>query len=153
MVADLRGFLPAGNLEGFLKWFEEGHGRESAHECLVRELREELAQVDVAVESDELAGLRFSHVRTVTEGPEAIAAENYLQCRRLDVYDLVAESPSAKNLLQRILQQADVGKDVAWATSQEIIRGRARQRMVIGSHTPYLFGKQRYRSHDPDFSG
>ena len=68
MVADLRGFLPSGNLEGFKKWFEDGHGRESAPECLQRELREELAQVGMSIALEELAGIRFSHVRTVTEG-------------------------------------------------------------------------------------
>jgi pimeloyl-ACP methyl ester carboxylesterase len=153
MAGDIRGFLPSNNFEEFLSWFGKGHGRETAQECLQRELREELAQVGLQLELDELAGVRFSHVRTVREGPELLAAENYHQYRIIDVYDLDLESAQGRDLLSKIQVHADRGKDIVWATSQEIIRGRDRFGNLIGSHTPYLFGKVRYRSHEPAFWG
>ena len=151
MVGDLRGFLPNKHLAAFLDWFAGGNGRETAHECLSRELSEELTQANLQVQSEEIAGLRFVHVRTVHEGPDHIAAERYLQYRIFDVYDPVADTIAGRELLSRIKSHATTSNDMLWATSQEIIRGRHRQGHVIGAHSPYLFGQTRYRSQDPAF--
>jgi pimeloyl-ACP methyl ester carboxylesterase len=151
MFGDLRGFLPNKHLPSFLEWFASGIGRETAHECLSRELSEELKQADMEVRPEEIAGLRFVHVRTVHEGPDHIAAERYLQRRIFDVYDPVADSVAARELVGRIKSHASTSKEMVWATSQEIIRGRHRQGHVIGAHSPYLFGQTRYRSQDPAF--
>jgi hypothetical protein len=149
MTNDVRGFLPYKNLDEFINWFDKGDGRESAQECLQRELGEELAEAGLEPESAELSGVQFSFVRTVREGPEAIAAESYIQFRIFDIYDMVVESAREHNLLLKIQAHATIGKDLCWATSNEIIRGRSRSSHIIGAHTPYLFGQTRYRPQDP----
>jgi hypothetical protein len=151
MEGDVRGFVPHERLDEFITWFNEGHGRESAGECLQRELREETAEAGLKIESEKLTGLRFAHVRTIREGPEPISGESYLQYRVFDVYDLVVESAYGREVLRKIQAHANLGKKMIWATSQDIIRGRDRSGRVIGAHTPYLFGQRRYRSQDPAF--
>jgi hypothetical protein len=110
MVDDIRGFLPYKHLDDFMAWFNEGHGRESAQECLRRELQEETAQAGLKTASKEFTGVRFAHVRTVNEGLEAIAAEAYLQLRVFDVYDVIAESARGRDLLRKIQTHATVAR-------------------------------------------
>jgi len=152
MVNDVRGFLPYKHLNDFIRWFQDGHGRESASECLHRELQEEMAEAGLQSQSDEISGVRFVQVRTINEGPEAIAAEHYLQFRIFEVYDLVAASSKGAELIRRLEAHATLGGEMIWVTSQEIIRGRDRNGHVVGAHTPYLFGHTRYRSQDPAFA-
>ena len=147
------GSYPNEQLEEFLNWFRQGHGRETADQCLYRELHEETAQVGIEIESDELTGIRFGHVRTIQEGPEQIAAEGYLQYRIFDVYDLVPETARGHDLVRKIWDHAVSSQDMISASAQEMKRGRDRFGHVIGVTAPYLFGQQRYRASDPIFVG
>jgi hypothetical protein len=149
MRNDVRGFLPYRCLNEFINWFDGGRGRENAQECILRELGEEFAEIGFETGLVKLPDVRLSFVRTVREGPEAIAGENYVQFRTFDVYEVVAES--ARDFLSNIQAHAAVERDLFWATSNEIIRGRHRSGHVIGAHSPYLFGQTRYRSQDPPF--
>ena len=105
MENDLRGKLPYKHLDEFLRWFEEGHGRESAQECLQRELREEMAEVGLTLMSDELTGVRFVHVRHAREGLGSYSAETYVQFRFFDVFDIGTEFTQGQELLRKIEAQ------------------------------------------------
>jgi SMODS-associated NUDIX domain len=153
MVSDLRGFLPYEQLDEFLNWFRQGQGRETADQCLYRELHEEAAQIGIEIQSDELTGIRFAHVRTIQEGPEIVPGESYVQYRIFDVYDLVPETARGQDLARRIWDHAVCSQDMISASAQEIKRGRDRSGHLIGSTAPYLFGHQRYRASDPIFVG
>jgi ADP-ribose pyrophosphatase YjhB (NUDIX family) len=63
MRSDLRGFLPGRALPGFVRWFDRQEDRESALECVRRELAEELAEIDHPELAVGIDRLHFTHVR------------------------------------------------------------------------------------------
>ncbi|TMR06993.1 hypothetical protein ETD83_02300 [Actinomadura soli] len=142
---DLRGFLPGKSIPAFERWFLSGAYRESATECLRRELAEELNEVELPHLVPHVRRLTFSHLRTTTTGPEPVAGKDYLQLRRFEVHDLCVGDAAAHQLrIELVRAGADVSVPlVICATSAEIRDGRHR-RALIGGHAGFLSGDRRY---------
>ena len=144
MSHDLRGFVPSRNGIGFLRWYDHGTDRESAAECLRRELREELAEAGHP-ELVPLAGqLRFEKVRSVVDGPRPTPGKPYRTVRSFEVYDVVADAPDAIELLRRLLE---LGRDaneteIVLVKAADIEEGRCGQHL-IGPQSAFLLGNRR----------
>ena len=127
-----------------------GEGRETAQECVRRELEEELAEVGQNLKIN-LRDVSLSRVRAVYEGPDTVPGESYIQLRRFEIYEFETSLTKAKTLLKDVTECVSRTTEVISPTSKEIIRGRNQLGRIIGSHAPYLFGGRRYRSPDPAF--
>lgn len=144
MVRDLRGFVPARSLARFVRWFVAGTGRESAAECLRRELSEELrGHLDRRTAAD-VARARFRPLRTVMEGPTRVPGQSSRQLRRLEVFDLGIDDDASARVRRHLVE---LGQDPAalaflCATSAEIMAGWC-GRMPIAPHAGYLLGGRR----------
>ncbi|SEF36502.1 hypothetical protein SAMN05421837_110257 [Amycolatopsis pretoriensis] len=144
MRADLRGTLPAGALRPFQAWFATNSYRETAGECLLRELREELSEVGLGALEPLTRSLVFSPVRTVREGPAPVPGKPYLQVRNFEVYDLALLSPDALRLRRELV---DAGHDESrpgaiCANFGDIAHGRLRA-ALIAPHSAFLAGPER----------
>jgi hypothetical protein len=141
---DIRGFLPAGSVRGFLRWFASGCYREDAVECLHRELVEELVEVGVPELVDDVPGLTFTHLRSVVEGPGPAPGRNYRQLRRFDVCELVMVDGRANRFRRRLLDAgADPGTPfVLCANASDIRHGRVGD-VLIAPQTAFLIGRSR----------
>lgn len=143
---DLRGCLPRGNLLQFVRWFNKySPERESFNECLHRELDEELAEVKLTAVLKISKDLKFQHIRTVTEGPESVAGQPFMQYRIFEVYEINQTTHEANEFIQQLFEVACKHPDLLIASSQEIITGKSRSGKQIGSHACYLIGKRRCR--------
>ena len=149
MRCDVRGFIPSEALPAFRAWFAEVSDRESAEDCLRRELGEELAEVGL---SEVLLPeqLKFRHVRTVEEGPEFVSAIGCEQFRIFDVYEILEDS-SSEALLQALREHSKGSPNLLWVDADSAKRGRGPGGWVIAAHVPYLFGTRRFREGDPPF--
>jgi ADP-ribose pyrophosphatase YjhB (NUDIX family) len=141
MHADLRGFVPAGSLGRFVRWFVSGADRETAAECLRRELAEEVAGHIDATLAGAIAELAFRPVRTVMEGPRRVPGQSFRQLRRFEVYDLATADPASARLHRRLIE---LGKDPAVTTilgadSSQIAAGWCGN-TPIAPQAAYLFG-------------
>ncbi|MFC4586280.1 SMODS-associated NUDIX domain-containing protein [Sphaerisporangium corydalis] len=150
MQHDLRGFMPARRLAPFLRWFHGGSNRESAMECLRRELREELAEVGHPEVATGVETMAFRFVRRLLEPPRSVPGTDYRQVRIFEVYDLEAADESALRLRSRLLELARTPSDqqVILAAGQDIIGGRYGE-LFIGPQSAFLFGTRRYRQDIP----
>ncbi|WP_189333958.1 hypothetical protein [Actinoplanes ianthinogenes] len=134
MRHDLRGFLPLRSVISFLRWYASGRDRESAVDCVRRELREELAEVGHP-ELVPLAGaLTLTLVRGVFERPPKYGrAERVV--RRFDVYDVIPDDPDAVELVNRLVA---LGRDPA---EQQVIAVSSAD-IELGRHGPFLVAPQ-----------
>jgi ADP-ribose pyrophosphatase YjhB (NUDIX family) len=148
MQNDVRGFVTKGTFSSFQAWFKSEAHRETAEECLRRELEEELDEVSLSF--SQLADLNFRKVRAVDEGPEFVEAHKYWQFRIFEIYEFT-ETPSAHALLDILKQSSKTSKDLLWVTADEIQKGRAQTREVLAPHASYFLGTKRYRGLDPAF--
>ncbi|MCA2227376.1 SMODS-associated NUDIX domain-containing protein [Nonomuraea aurantiaca] len=150
MQRDLRGFVPARRLASFLRWFHSGSGRESATECLRRELREELSEIGYPDLRAEVESLAFRFVRRVAEPPRKVPGRDYRQVRLFEVYDLETGDEAASRLSSRLLDSGRDANDqrVILASSQDIVGGRYGE-LFIGPQSAFLFGTRRYRQDIP----
>ena len=143
---DLRGFVPGGRLLQLVRWFQTGRDRESADQCLLRELREELRETG----ADRLVGLidalRFRFVRTVAEPPSRVPGRSYRQFRYFHVYELDPEYAQSENFVAAALEEAASNVNLLAVTSANITAGRVGT-AVIAHHAEYLF---RRRASRPD---
>ncbi len=140
MRDDLRGFVPARSLVGFVRWFATGSSRETGTECLRRELVEELVDDD-GVPLLHVPALSFALVRTAIEGPRCVVRQPYRQLRRVEVYDLVLDDEPAARFRRQLLDLADDPDTptVRCATRTEITTGWTGT-TPIAPHAAYLFG-------------
>jgi hypothetical protein len=150
MAHDLRGFVPARNGIAFLRWYASGADRESAAQCLLRELREELAEVghpDLAALTDDL---RFSLVRSVSEAPRPTPGKPYRTLRQFEVYDVIVDSPQAAELVRRLvaLGRQPQDKEILLASITDIEEGRCGQ-YLISPQSAFLFGDRRIHDDVP----
>lgn len=146
MKHDLRGFLGALRVLGFARWLSKETDRETATDCLRRELVEELGEVG----HEELIPLArevgFRSTRRVIDGPLKVPGESYRQIRFFDVYDLVPDKPEAVRLRDALLElAADADEQrVIGVNRVEIARGRAQTHVVL-PQSAFLAGDKRFR--------
>ena len=150
MRNDLRGVLPARSVPEFLRWFESGAYRETAQECLQRELAEELTEVGFPGLAADVPNTGFNQLRTEVEGPSPVPGKPYRQLRRFEFHDLVCVNHRSIWLRDRILGLATDPqvRTVLAATTEDITHGRA-GKVLIAPHTSYLTGGTRTRSDIP----
>jgi hypothetical protein len=92
--------------------------------------------------------MQFRFVRVVEEGPEHVVSQGYDQFRRLEVYDL-DDSVASEAFVAALDEYSRSSPDLIWTTADRMKRGRDGKRNVIASHSPYLFGKERFREGEP----
>jgi hypothetical protein len=144
MKWDLRGYLPAGSVRRFLKWFDTGAYREDAEECLRRELTEELGEVGLSRLDDQVAGLSFTPVRTVVEGPEPVVGKPFRQLRRFEVYDLVTADSVALRLTRELSEAAaDPSCPGVINVTRDDLRHGRKQAALIAPQSAFLAGGER----------
>ena len=151
MVNDLRGFVPAKNLPRMLRWYDRGADRETAADCLARELREEMREVGISSRVKIPRRMRIRPVRTVCEGPKKVEGEAYRQFRVFEVYEPVPSDSRAMSLMKRLGQLAREEAGLCVATAEEIKHGRASDACVVGQPSAYLISERSFRGHDPFF--
>ncbi|RSM57354.1 hypothetical protein DMH03_29490 [Amycolatopsis sp. WAC 01376] len=144
MKGDLRGLLPADSLRFFQEWFDTGAYRETAAECLCRELREEMSEVGIGAPGWSLGSLTFDPIRTVREGPGAVPGKPYLQLRNFEVYELSTRSPEAVRLRRELVEAGhdDSCPGVICASFDDITHGRL-GRALIAPQSAFLAGSTR----------
>lgn len=151
MYNDLRGFIPRHKAHSFLKWFEEGNGREDASTCLRRELDEELREARLFRRHPVPKSIQFQHVRRIQEGPARAIGHAFSQYRIFDFFDIVDEPEEVIQFKEGILQSALDSEDVVLVTARDIVSGRTPNGHIIGHHSGYLFGRRRIRPDEPMF--
>lgn len=142
---DLRGYVDGRNLYRFVRWFERGECRETAVECLNREIHEELSEVDAPFNAPQFTGKDFVKVRTIHEGPKRVPNHDYRQFHIFEVYDL-SDSENAKELKAQLSAFALKSSDVIFVTPSQIYSGRvsrpaganASGAFEIGRHSEFL---------------
>ncbi|MEV0675522.1 hypothetical protein AB0I60_03260 [Actinosynnema sp. NPDC050436] len=141
---DLRGVLPARSVRGFLAWFATGAYREHAEDCLRRELAEEAGEVGIGPLAENPHDLRFSHVRTVVEGPAPVPGKPYRQLRRFEVHDLVTGDGAGLRVARALARagRAADQPDVVCASRSDIRHGRL-GRLLIAPQSAFLMGGTR----------
>ncbi|WP_178379942.1 hypothetical protein [Cryptosporangium aurantiacum] len=144
MHGDLRGFVPGIALGDFLRWWRTGADRESAPDCLRRELVEELAEIgrpDLAPEVDDVP---LTPVRSVVDGPWSVPAAPYDQLRVFEVYDLAPGDARAERFRRTLTGLADdpAEPSVIWADRTDIEYGRCGPHYITPP-SAFLFGDRR----------
>jgi hypothetical protein len=154
MRADLRGFVPARSAAGFLRWFVAGEGRETAAECLRRELAEELDALGAPDLADDIAALTFKPVRTVLEGPRRVPGQAHRQMRRFEVYDLVVIDEASVRFRRRLMDLSDdpSRQMIVCAIGAEMATGWCGT-APIAPHSGYLVGSRRFHADLPPVPG
>ncbi|MFJ7218656.1 hypothetical protein [Amycolatopsis sp. NPDC098790] len=144
MRSDLRGMLPVRSLRRFQAWFATGAYRETAEECLRRELWEELAEVGLSALRPHTRRLSFISVRTVLEGPSSVPGKDFLQLRRFDIHDVAMVTSDAVRLRRELVESGyDAERSgVICANYDDIAHGRL-NRALIAPHSALLAGEAR----------
>lgn len=150
-IGDLRGFILAKDLLRMLAWFSRGQNREAAGDCLRREIKEELAELDLNALVAMVDGLRFTSMRVVHEGPKPVSGFDYLQIRQFDVLDIPHDEGSNALFCENVVTAAANHPGLLMASADEIRRGRSRGKL-IGSQAQYLFSAKSVRPDLPPFS-
>jgi len=153
MRNDLRGFLPRKNLGKILKWFREHSERESASDCLSRELNEEVREIRLNTSLTPPAIIQVRQVRTVEEGPEKVPGHSYMQFRIFEVYDVISNSVECINFLKKLIEMSETSSDLLLADSAAVVAGRCRDGRVVGHHAVYLVKRKRIRPDAAPFVG
>ena len=151
MKNDLRGFLPRKNLSKLVSWYQKQTDRESFKQCVCRELKEELLEINLPRNIRCPEELHFRLVRVVAEGPESVPGQLYSQFRIFEIYDLFPRSTDISRFLRQLVKAARRNNNLLLANAQEIIVGRAKTGEVIGNHAGYLIGRKRIRPDTPAF--
>ncbi|WP_344488350.1 hypothetical protein [Glycomyces endophyticus] len=146
---DLRGYLPAMSIGGFLHWLSSGDGRESSTECLRRELDEELAEIGLADFRDLVPNLTFRPVRRVVEAPRKVPGWGYRQLRHIEVHELDLDSEGALEFVNEIRTAEEAGAGgLHLVSADDINRGR-HEYSILGSQTCYLIRNRKLRQDPP----
>ncbi|WP_410674062.1 hypothetical protein [Amycolatopsis sp. cmx-4-68] len=144
LKGDLRGTLPHSALRRFRSWFASGAYRESATECLRRELCEELVEVGVHGPLGTISEVQFAAIRAVREGPHAVPGKDYRQVRGFDVHELSMTNSAARDLSRTLIEagEDDACPGVILANFDDIAHGRA-GRALIAPQSAFLAGSSR----------
>ncbi len=152
MDCDLRGFVPAKNIYAIVRWFEKGGNRETAAECLFREMKEEFSENSIPIVLPVLNSGHFLKVRTIYEGPHPVPGTDFFQYRILEIYEFV-QDPLTDSLVLKMAAVNSSSAGLVFATTEEINLGRLRRvepRLAgrpIGRNAEYLL---RARAERPD---
>lgn len=143
---DLSGFIPAYNLRKIVDWFCSGKDRETAVECLTRELNEELEEIGLPELKPKIANLKFRPVRTTWHKPKQVPDQSFHVFRIVDVMTLVDGDVGVEDFVNSLFERIAesnldeaAGQSVILATHKEIDNCRSRLGLLIGTHTQYLF--------------
>jgi hypothetical protein len=141
MRDDLRGYISGANLSELVKWFSQNQGREVASECLRRELKEELKEINISsiISTPNIVHVKL--IRKVEEGPERILGLPYKQYRVFEIWE--PTDTNFDNICKKLFNSGKNNKKLLIANTHEILRGRASDGRVIGHHTAYLIGRKR----------
>jgi 8-oxo-dGTP pyrophosphatase MutT (NUDIX family) len=150
MRNDLRGFLPARALPGFVRWFDRQENRETALDCIRRELVEELGEIGHPELASDIDRLHFTHVRHVVDGPLKVPGHTYRRLRLFDVWDLTLDTPEAVRLREALVTLAadPLDRGAVLVTSSDILHGR-HERAYVAPQAAYLMGDRRFHSDLP----
>lgn len=140
MTNDLRGYIPRNRLINYLKWYSKCENRETAPECLRRELSEELCEIGSNIRLPKC--LHFKKVRVVEEGPEFIPGLNNKQYRIFEVYDPIQERET-RRFYSSIFKLAKSDSKLLAVAGNEILKGRGKDGRLIAHHADYLIGGKR----------
>jgi len=145
MRNDLRGFLPAKHLSSLINWFEHTDERENAHECIKREILEELIEIDAPSDLVLSQEAKFQKIRSIYEGPHPVPHKSYLQFRIIEVYHFSNDNHFTDELI-RISPNIP---DILWTDADAIRHGRTSSGFAISNHSEYLFSKIAQRPEHP----
>jgi hypothetical protein len=143
MRGDLRGYVPARSLSRFIRWFAAEVDRESAAECLRRQLAEEMSRAGDPSLTTMLRGVTFTPVRVITEGPHPVPNQRCRELRRIEIYDLATDEASTR-LRHRLLamSQDPTVTSAKSVTGTGIISGWSGS-TPIDPRSDYLLGLRR----------
>lgn len=138
---DLRGFIRAGRLMEFLRWFEKGVGRELGPLCVRREILEEVPEIRDRPELVvELARAEIRRVGLSLVGPQVEGPENQLVFRAIEIYELCAGRSAAGQIQAWLLGLTNSKRRAVIATREEIERGHLPDGTGFASHTKVVLG-------------
>ena len=152
MANDLRGFIPRKYLGKLCKWYFGATERETAAECVSRELGEELTEIGLPNRLRVPPTISLRRVRLVEEGPERVPGQKYTQFRVFEVYEPADAKAAANRFFSRLYEAAQDNEHLVTVSAEEIEAGRASGNQLIGHHTAYLIGSKRIRGEDPPFA-
>jgi 8-oxo-dGTP pyrophosphatase MutT (NUDIX family) len=150
---DLRGFIPAVSIGGFLHWISSGNDRESSSECLRRELVEELAEIGLMEFVEYVPNLNFRPVRRIVEAPRKVPGWGYRQLRHIEVHDLDLESEGALEFVNDIRIAGEAGESGLLLVSPDDINHGRHEFSMLGSQTCYLIRNRKLRQDPPRMAG
>jgi len=154
---DLRGYVAGYKLFSLIKWFNRETDRETGIECLNREFREELAEINAPFSSPDLSSQELDLVRTISEGPYPVKGRDYRwQFTIMQIFEL-KDTPKTSAFLRDLEALGLTSERFAFATSDEVLAGRFqrvantpnRRRQIIGAHVEYLLRPYSERSVEP----
>lgn len=148
MRNDLRGYLPRKRLGDLVRWYQSSAGqhRETAVECLCREIMEELGEWAISGVPCP-PNLRLDLVRSVAEGPRKVPGRPYAQFRIFEVFEVAQHDSPGQEFLSELF--AAEHEALVWANDREIAVGRARTKDLIGHHAAYLYSRRAPREETP----
>jgi DNA-binding winged helix-turn-helix (wHTH) protein len=139
-INDLRGFIAQPDLAGLIKWFKACTGREGLG-CINRELIEELEENGFSAIAKAIRNPKFKLKWQVEEGPETVPNKDYSQFRIFDVYEFVPGDSEGLRITNMLWSALGSTNKIVAVTEEEIIAGRTRAQVNLGTHTAYLIGK------------
>lgn len=149
-LRDLRGFVPRKHLTDLLKWFASGQSRETAIDCVRREVIEELEEIGLGEVLELPPTATFRTTRVVEEGPESVPGRPYTQYRVFEVVDLAVSEQRAEGWRNRLLDRANRDGNLLRASRHDIELGRTGNGRLLAHTSCYLLGSARTR---PDLPG
>lgn len=147
---DLRGFIPAKYLFSLLKWYLSSKEREE--NSLYREIKEELNEIGLNDILSDFDVPQFSLLRRISEGPYALVGKSYKQFRLFNIYEFSNEYLSDSKFVSKLIRKVNTNSNLILVDYEEIKQGRAKNNMILGANSEYLFSLKKYRSEDIPWS-
>ena len=152
MIGDLRGYIPRKQIAPFDRWFRAGEDRESATDCIAREVREEMLEIGLSKQLILPPKARFRPLRVVTEGPESVVGKHYTQFRQFEFYDFASEDAKVSAFVDKALELGRAHPGLLVASAEEILNGRSKDGRHIAHHAAHFFQTKRVPREEPLFA-